>query len=442
MGKVAKMTMAKIKITVPPITAVLRHKAFVRLWIGQIASQLAMNTMLFLLSLLLYQKTHSNAAVSGLFLAYGVPSLIFGMAAGVIVDRLDRRLVLIASHFGRAILTLVLLMVPDAVWLTYVIIFAHALITQLTIPAETPLIPTLVGESTLLVPAISLFTFTFYSSLALGSIAAGPLLRVVGEYGAQFFLFVLFCIAGISVYGLPRSGEKVTVFLRLFQFQYTPQYIFKRLTNDLLSGFRYVAKVPNLMAALALLTSTQITMILLGTLGPGFADTLLRIDVRDASIFILGPAIFGILAGVTWIGRVGYKYKANTLIQTGMFSTGVILMLGSVLLAITNMFWFHNVPRSVIIGISLLLFFLFGVANSLLDVPANGILQKESGTDMRGRVYGMLSALVGGAGLVPIFVSGVLADVIGVGKVIFLVGLVIFSYSLYRLRYNGFIVEK
>ncbi|MEK7577213.1 MAG: MFS transporter [Patescibacteria group bacterium] len=431
--------MIKTKTAVEPIVSVLHHQSFVRLWIGQITSQLAMNTMLFLLSLLLYQKTHSNAAVSGLFLAYGVPSLVFGMAAGVIVDRLDRRLVLIVSHFGRAILTLVLLLVPDAVWLTYVIIFAHALITQLTVPAEAPLIPKLVGESTLLVPAISLFTFTFYASLAIGVIAAGPLLRLVGAHGAQLFIFTLFCVAGISVYGLPRSGEKITVFMRVFQF--TPMYIAKRLTNDLFSGFRYVSKVPNLMRALALLTSTQITLILLGTLGPGFADTLLHIDVRDASIFIVGPAIFGILVGVMWIGRVGYTYKSNTLIQTGMFGTGVILMLTSLLLAMMNTFWFQHIPRSAVIAASFLLFFFFGVANSLLDVPANGILQKESGGDMRGRVYGMLSALVGGAGLVPIFVSGILADFIGVGKVIFLVGLIIFSFSVYRLRYNGFIVE-
>lgn len=427
----------KIKNSTQPLVSVLHNTAFVRLWVGQLSSQLAMNTMLFLLSLLLYQKTHSNAAVSGLFLAYGIPSLFFGMAAGVIVDRLDRRLVLIASHFGRALLTLVLLLIPDTVWLTYCIIFSHALITQLTVPSEAPLIPKLVGESTLLVPAISLFTFTFYSSLAIGVIAAGPLLRLVGEQGAQAIIFVLFCIAGISVYGLPRSKEKVTIFLRLLE--YSPLYILKRLNSDLLSGFRYVSHVPNLMKALVLLTSTQITLILLGTLGPGFADTLLRIDVRDASIYIVGPAIFGILVGVSWIGRVGYTYSPNRLIQTGMFGTGIILMLTSLLLAMTNMFWFQSVPRSIVISASFLLFFMFGVANSLLDVPANGILQKESGGDMRGRVYGMLSALVGGAGLVPIFVSGILADAIGVGKVIFLVGLIIVSYSVYRLRYNGFI---
>lgn len=440
MEKLAKFLLMKVKKSIEPIVAVLHNKSFVRLWIGQLTSQLAMNTMLFLLSLLLYQKTHSNAAVSGLFLAYGIPSLFFGMAAGVIVDRLDRRLVLIASHFSRAILTLFLLLMPDTVWLTYVIMFSHALITQMTVPAEAPLIPKLVGNSTLLVPAISLFTFTFYSSLAVGVIAAGPLLRVVGEHGAQLIIILLFCIATVSVYGLPRSNVKASVFLRVFE--YSPRFIFSRLIGDLTSGFRYVSRVPNLMRALALLTSTQITLILLGTLGPGFADTLLRVDVRDASIYIVGPAIFGILVGVMWVGRVGYTFSPNRLIQVGMFGTGIILMLTSLLLAITNVFWFQSIPRGVVFSISFLLFFLFGVANSLLDVPANGILQKESDGDMRGRVYGMLSALIGGAGLVPIFISGVLADFIGVGKVIFLVGLIIFSYSLYRLRYNGFITES
>lgn len=427
----------KVKKSIEPIVAVLGNKSFVRLWIGQITSQLAMNTMLFLLSLVLYQKTQSNAAVSGLFLAYGIPSLFFGMAAGVIVDRLDRRLVLIVSHCSRAMLTLILLLMPDTVWFTYVVMFSHALITQMTVPAEAPLIPKLVGSSILLVPAISLFTFTFYSSLAVGVIAAGPLLRVVGEQGAQGIIILLFCIATVSVYGLPRSNANVSILLRVLE--YSPRYIVRRLIGDLTSGFRYVSRVPNLMRALALLTSTQITLILLGTLGPGFADTLLRVDVRDASVFIVGPAIFGILVGVMWVGRVGYRFSPNRLIQVGMFGTGSILMLTSVLFAITNVFWFHYIPRGVVISLSFLLFFLFGVANSLLDVPANGILQKESDGEMRGRVYGMLSALVGGAGLVPIFISGVLADFIGVGKVIFLVGLIIFSYSVYRLRYNGFI---
>ena len=58
----------------------------------------------------------------------------------------------------------------------------------------------------------------------------------------------------------------------------------------------------------------------------------------------------------------------------------------------------------------------------MLDVPANSILQKEAEGDMRGRVYGVLGAFVGGVGILPVMIGGVLADFVGVGKVIFLLG--------------------
>ncbi|HLD25111.1 MAG TPA: hypothetical protein VJB96_04315 [Patescibacteria group bacterium] len=81
------------------------------------------------------------------------------------------------------------------------------------------------------------------------------------------------------------------------------------------------------------------------------------------------------------------------------------------------------------------LFFFLGVANSFLDVPSNAILQRETQGDMRGRVYGILSASVGGAGILPVVVSGVLADLIGVGNVIFLLGVVVLYFGIYRRRF-------
>jgi len=82
------------------------------------------------------------------------------------------------------------------------------------------------------------------------------------------------------------------------------------------------------------------------------------------------------------------------------------------------------------------LFFFLGVANSMLDVPANSALQKEASGAMRGRVYGLLTAAVGGVGMLPIVLTGVLADVIGPGKVIFALGGLITLYGLWRMRYN------
>lgn len=427
------MRVTELTHQVSPVLSVLRNRLFRRLWLGQMTSQLASNMLIFLLAILLYRRTGSNAAVSGIFLSYGIPSLLFGAVAGVIVDRLDRRAVLIVSHVTRALLIIPLFLLPHQIAAIYLLVFVYAIIMQMTTPAEVPLIPQFVPKSHI-VSANSLFSFTFYSSMALGFILAGPVLRIFGREGSHVFLFLLYIAAAISVSGIPPQGEGLKSLVRIFH--YDVAYIIKRLLGDLQEGMQYVAKSHVLREAVLLLTGTQITLVLLGTLGPGFADKILRIDIRDASLVIVGPAILGILAGALWMGSRGYTQDPGKLINIGVLSAGAILMAVSAVVAATNLFWFTMIPRGLVLTVALSLFFFLGVANSLLDVPSNSIIQKEAEGEIRGRVYGILSASVGGAGILPIVVSGVLADLIGVGKVIFLLGLGISIYGVYRFRYR------
>ena len=116
----------------------------------------------------------------------------------------------------------------------------------------------------------------------------------------------------------------------------------------------------------------------------------------------------------------------------GILSAGIILVSTALLFSAANTVWFHLLPRPMIHVAAFGLFYLLGFANSLLDVPSNTILQKETEGDMRGRVYGILSASVGGAGILPVVISGVLADLVGVGNVIFLLGVLVLSYGLIR----------
>lgn len=427
------MKVAEITTQVHPILDVLRNRLFRRLWIGQMSSQLASNMLIFLLAILLYRRTGSNTAVSGLFLAYGLPSLLFGAVGGVIVDRLDRRAVLIFSHLIRALLIIPVFLFSQQLAAIYFLIFIYAIIMQMATPSEVPLIPKFVPK-THLVSAISLFSFTFYISMAIGFIFAGPALRIFGREGVHVLLFLLYIGAAISVLGIPPQGEGVRSLRYILNYDIT--YIFKRLLGDLREGMSYVARSRPLRDAVILLTGTQIILVLLGTLGPGFADKVLRIDIRDASLLIVGPAILGILCGVLWMGNRGYTYPAGRLINIGVLSAGTILMVVSALFVATNALWFSLVPRGLVLTMALALFFLLGVANSLLDVPANSILQKEAVGEVRGRVYGILSAAVGGAGILPVVVSGVLADLIGVGSVMFFLGVCVFLYGVYRWRYH------
>lgn len=413
---------------------VLTTRAFRFLWFGQICSQLAVNTLLFVLALRVYHVTNSNTAVSGLFLAYGIPAVLFGLVAGTAVDRLDKRRVLVYCDLVRSLFSVLLVFVSHQLFMVYIIMFVNAVITQFYVPSEAPLIPRLVSKN-LLVSANSLFSFTFYSSLALGSVLAGPLLRLFGPMSVFFVIAGLFALASALSSRIPPQNEG-TVGIRLI-LRYDFGYLFFRIWHNLVEGIQYVSRSKPLFDSIMLLTGTQIIMALLGTLGPGFADKVLHIDIRDASLLIVGPAVLGILLGVLWVGTIGYKHHPMRLINIGVNAAGwvlVVIALTVRFLRIPGFSWLYQ--THVILPLEILLFFLLGVANSLLDVPANAILQAKAQGSLHGRVYGMLTAFVGGVGILPIIAGGVLADTVGIGKVIFILGACIIVYGIYRVRYN------
>lgn len=433
-------------LTILPHSPATRQHHFVQvlstefrfLWLGQIAAQFATNMMLFVLAIRAYQITGTNTAVSGLFLTYGIPSLVFGMLAGVFVDHLDKRAVLSATSIVRSVLVLGLLFLSHNLWAVYIIAFANAVITQFYVPAEAPLIPRLVGNR-LLVSANSLFSFTFYSSLSMGFILAGPLLRLMGGQGT--FLFISFCYLAAAAATARISAQEENVEGIARALKHDLPYLVRRTMVHLREGLRVVTHNRKLAEAIFLLSGTQVILAILGTLGPGFADRVLEIDVRDASVIILAPTVLGILVGAVWIGSYGFRFKAANLINTGVVGAGCVLILISLLLRLERQgptSWLFT--HTIVIPLGLLLFFLLGVANSFLDVPANSTLQKEATGEMRGRIYGILAAAVGGIGILPVIAGGVLADALGIGKVLLGTGTAILAYGAYRtlypIRYN------
>lgn len=407
------------------LSSVIAIVPFRRLWAAQMFSQLGFAMLLFVLAIRVYQVTGSNAAVSGLFLTFGVPAITLGLGAGAIVDHLDKRMVLVVADLSRAILVLVFFFVPGVLPVMYLVSLLTAVITQFYVPSEAPTIPRLVPPE-LLVTANSLFSFTYYSSLAVGSMVAGPAIRLVGPHAVFVLISSLFGAAAWFAARVPRETGR----------QVHPPVV-QVVASSVREGLAYIKGAPAVAEAIMLLTGTQVVIALLGTLGPGFADRVLEIDIRDASILITGPAVLGIITGALWVGNVGYRISARRLIQTGIMAAGILLVLISLtvrLKRVAILSWFYADP--IILPVEFLLFFLLGVSNSMLDVPANSMLQSAAGESHRGRVYGLLTAAVGGIGMLPIVVTGVIADVIGVGKVIFSLGVLITVYGLWRMRYN------
>ena len=67
------------------------------------STQIGVNMVLYGLTVIVLEATDSSSAVSGLFLTFLVPSVLLSALAGVYVDRIDRRTMLVVTNALRAV---------------------------------------------------------------------------------------------------------------------------------------------------------------------------------------------------------------------------------------------------------------------------------------------------------------------------------------------------
>ncbi len=159
------------------------NRNFRRLWYGQIVSQIGDWLDSVALFTLLLNLTGSGQAVGLLFLAEFLPGAVVSPFAGVVVDRLPRKLVLIASDLGRAALVLLLLLVNsrEDLWLLYLAVVAKVSLSAFFEPARSAILPSLCRREDL-VAANAISGATWSAMLALGAALGGI---VAGTLGAR-----------------------------------------------------------------------------------------------------------------------------------------------------------------------------------------------------------------------------------------------------------------
>src|SRR5206468_5609684 len=117
------------------------NRPFMLLWAAQAISQTAQNAIWYGILVLVQTRSNSSTHMSFAVLTLMLPSVFFGIVAGVYVDRWDKRWVLVASNALRAAVTLSYAMVQDYLVAVYVANFVFATISQFFSPAEASMIP-------------------------------------------------------------------------------------------------------------------------------------------------------------------------------------------------------------------------------------------------------------------------------------------------------------
>lgn len=412
------------------ILRVLRIKPFLLMMASEFFSQFAFNMQNFILIFITYEATHSNTAVSGIILSFTIPAVLFSIFSGVFVDRWDKKKVIFYTHLIRGFLILPFLIPNLPIAFVYVLTFLIAITTQFFIPAESAIIPHLIPKS-LIISGNAIFTFGIYSTILLGYILSGPILILMGKSLTVIFLSLLFFVSLFFVAAIKLKYDKKTS--QRNNYFSSPKISFIRETKEIFSFIRRAKKV---MHALLMLTIAQAVMFTFVVLGPGYVTTILSSPLESLSWILIAPAGIGMIVGVFLLGSIGKKFKQKKLSTLGFLAVGICFILlpfGSKLASrdfvSTINVYLPSILHINILHIIVVLAFIIGFAISLVFIPSNSIIQMETSSQMRGRVYGFLNSLVGGVSFLPVILSGSLADTIGVGAVIFGVGILMITLS-------------
>lgn len=179
---------------------VLRHRNFAILWLGQLISGAGdwLRNMALLYWVFEVTQGKQPLATASITIATTAPALLFGVAAGALADRWDRRRTLITSDALRGVLSAlqIVAVLQGSLALAYAIAFLSSSIQQAYDPARGALIPSVVPQDELLA-ASALRQATQSGLMILGAaigtgiyFVLGPMIAFAGD-AASFFIAAL-----------------------------------------------------------------------------------------------------------------------------------------------------------------------------------------------------------------------------------------------------------
>ena len=389
----------------------LRRPNFRTYLIGQAISLLGTLMQVTAQGWLVWELSHSEVALGLVSFLGSLPLLLFGLFAGVWVDRLDRRKILIGTQATAMLLAFILaaLVFSNTVqlWHVYVLSLLLGCVTAIDFPAQQTFIGDLAGMTDVR-KAIVLNAMIFQTGRMIGPALAGPIIGALGAAMAFFLNGVSFIAVIISLLLVrahqvhsPRTGSQV---------------------RAMLEGLRYIKSQPRVMDVIVFAVLVTFFGISLGSFYPALAGDVLKADAQTL------PQILGYLMAASGGGALIGAMIVAPLVQSVRY-VGRALAL-AVMWAGT---WFIAVSASRSIPLSMACLFIGSLAMPAVMTTVNGLLQVLAPPKLRGR---LLSAyIIVSFGIQPIaaLVIGFIANNFGTANAILFNGVAMIVGGLLML---------
>jgi MFS family permease len=438
------MTAARTTADASGALAVFRNRPFLLLWLAQASTQIGGNMVIFGLTVIIAKSTGSTTAVSALILTFLVPAVVLSAVAGVYVDRLNRRVVLIVTNILRGFAFVGVFLVGDNLIAIYLLNIFTSTVTVFFAPAEAAMIPRLVPKKQLLA-ANGIFTLTLNAAFALGFALIGPLVvKIAGPEALIILVAVFYFIAAgfcVTLPAYPPASSNPITRQTVAETEKAVESVFWQLRE----GLAYIRDHREIRWSLTYLGIAASLVGVLGVLGPNFALRTLGLREEDFVVVVL-PLGVGIVMGILLLNAYGRLVPRRRVIEAGLVGLGFLLagmaLSGQISRILTNAAEATGGPLDLSLLTSLLsivvaLAFVAGISYAFVAIPSQTQLQEDLPEDVRGRVFGVLNMLVSVASFLPILVVGPIADLIGTTLVLLLVAVAIGASGIASIVLRG-----
>src|SRR5215470_1029593 len=189
----------------PFFSLLRRNHNYRNTWIGQVVSEIGDHFNNVAVFGLVLAQTHSGMVVTGVMLARAIPAILAGPLAGVLLDRFDRKRMMITSDLLRAVVALgfILTVNRTETWLIYLLSGLLMVASPFFSSGRAAILPAIATKEELHT-ANSLTQTTQWTTLTIGSFLGGTSVMQFGYewaflFNALSFLFSALCISRLRV---------------------------------------------------------------------------------------------------------------------------------------------------------------------------------------------------------------------------------------------------
>ncbi|MBL0388413.1 MFS transporter [Tumebacillus sp. ITR2] len=356
----------------PGFRDVISNRNYVWLWLGQTISQIGDSLTIVAVPLLVYALTQSATSLTLTFVIESLPWILIGPFAGVLIDRINRRTVLIWVDLLRALIVAAIFF-SHSVSLIYVMIFLSQTLAAVFAPARSAVIPELI-ERDLYVKAISLSQSSFQTVQILGPFLATGVITLFGGPRASFLVDTVTFLAAVSctmMIRFPKQSVKANAGQPKVSF-------FKSFGEG--TAFLVKHKVLRYVTAINLLKAVTQSVILVSSVL--YVKTQLQMSEQDSDRvygLVVAATAIGIILGTTLIGILDKKLDRRFLIIGGLMLQGATFLL------------IQFQPGALAL---ILMYGFSGFCASGALTPVSACFAESTPNEVRGRVYSVVNSVI------------------------------------------------